>query len=144
MDRGKMMHSKTEIATRLDAIASTRLFGDGKWLVDREVATGLNEAIGAMGLQEQLSENTSRDTVLGKEVNLSLYMVFMGLWEPWEMVHILEEHGCLTRMKSIPYSICWNEAKSITSQRSKLACNRPIAITIDRHSSTEEDDVLWN
>jgi hypothetical protein len=95
MDRGKMMHSKTEIATRLDAIASTRLFGDGKWLVDREVATGLNEAIGAMGLQEQLSENTSRDTVLGKEVNLSLYMVFMGLWEPWEMVHILEEHGLL-------------------------------------------------
>jgi hypothetical protein len=88
-----MMHNKAEIATRLDTIASTRLFGDGRWLVDRETATGLNEALGAMGLQEQLSENTSRDTALGKEFNLSLHMVFMGLWEPWEMVHILEQHG---------------------------------------------------
>jgi hypothetical protein len=92
--------TKTEIATRLDAIASTRLFGDGKWLVDREAATALNGALEAMGLQEQLSENTSRDTPLGKEVNLSLHMVFMGLWEPWEMVHILADDGLIDEDES--------------------------------------------
>jgi hypothetical protein len=95
MKREKMMHNKTEIVTTLDTIASQRLFGDGRWLVDRAAAIELNEAINAMGLQEQVSENTSRDTALGKEVNLSLQMAFMGLWEPWDMIYVLEEHRLL-------------------------------------------------
>jgi hypothetical protein len=91
----RVMHNKTEIATRLDTIASTRLFGDGRWLVDPETAIALDEALNAMGLQEQLPKNSSRDTALGKEFNLSLQMVFMGLWEPWDMIHVLEEQRLL-------------------------------------------------
>jgi hypothetical protein len=77
------------------AIANTRLFGHEGWLADREAAIKLDEALQAMGLHEQVSANTFRNTTLGKEVDVDLHMVFMGLWEPWEMVLILEERGLL-------------------------------------------------
>jgi hypothetical protein len=32
---------------------------------------------------------------LGKGINVDLYEVFMGLWDPWDMIHILEKHGLL-------------------------------------------------
>jgi hypothetical protein len=86
---------KTAIATRLAVISSTRLFGEEQWLVDREAAIKLDEALQAMGLHEKVSANTFRNTTLGKEVDVDLHMVFMGLWEPWEMVLILEERGLL-------------------------------------------------
>jgi hypothetical protein len=114
--RGKLMHKKREIATRLAVISGTRLFGQEQWLVDREAAIKLNETLGAMGLCEQVSANTFRNTTLGNELKVDLYEVFMGLWEPWDMIHVLEEHGCSTRMKSIIYSICYNETKIIMSR----------------------------
>jgi hypothetical protein len=88
---------KTVIARRLAAIASTRLFGHEGWLVDREASIKLNEALQAMGLCEQVSANTSKNTTLGNEVDVDLHMVFMGLWAPWDMVIILEERGLLER-----------------------------------------------
>jgi hypothetical protein len=89
------MHKKHEIATRLAVISGTRLFGQEQWLVDREAAIKLNETLGAMGLREQVSANTFRNTTLGNELKVDLYEVFMGLWEPWDMIHVLEEHGLL-------------------------------------------------
>jgi hypothetical protein len=86
---------KTLIAGRLAAIASTRLFGHEGWLVDREASIKLNEALQAMGLCEQVSANTSKNTTLGNEVNVDLHMVFMGLWDPGDMVIILDQNGLL-------------------------------------------------
>jgi hypothetical protein len=86
---------KTEIATRLATIAGTRLFGHERWLADREAAIKLDEALRAMGLQEQVSLDTCRNTALGDELNVDLHMVFMGLWEPGDMVYILEKNGLL-------------------------------------------------
>ena len=86
---------KTAIATRLAMIASTRLFGHDGWLADREAAIKLDEALQAMGLQEQVSAKTFGSTAVGNEVNVDLHIVFMGLCEPWEMVHILEQNGLL-------------------------------------------------
>jgi hypothetical protein len=73
------MHKKHEIATRLAVISSTRLFGQEQWLVDREAAIKLNETLRAMGLCEQVSANTFRNTSLGNELKADLYEVFMGL-----------------------------------------------------------------
>jgi hypothetical protein len=89
------MDKKHEITTRLAVMSGTRLFGQEQWLVDREVAIKLDEALQAMGLYEQVSANTFRNTTLGKEVDVDLHMVFIGLSEPWEMIHVLEEHGLL-------------------------------------------------
>jgi len=89
------MDKKHEVTTRLATIASTRLFGHEGWLADREAAIKLNEALQAMGLREQVSANTFRNTSLGNELKVDLYEVFMGLWEPWDMIHVLEEHGLL-------------------------------------------------
>ena len=86
---------KTEIAMKLAMIGSTRLFGHDGWLADREVAFRLGETLHAMGLQEQVSANTFRNTTLGNAVNVDLHMVFMGLWEPSDMVHILKQYGLL-------------------------------------------------
>jgi hypothetical protein len=44
---------------------------------------------------ERVSANSFRITTLGKEVDAELHMVFMGLWEPGEMVLILKERGLL-------------------------------------------------
>jgi hypothetical protein len=85
---------KRDISTRLEAIVAVRLFGDGNWLVDRESGPALSKVLQEMGLEEQLPNDpkTTRSTSLGKEFNIDLQMVFMGLWEPWDMIFILEEH----------------------------------------------------
>jgi hypothetical protein len=89
------MDKKHEITTRLAVISGTRLFGQEQWLVDREAAIKLNETLGAMGLREQVSANTFRNSTFGNELKVDLHKVFMGLWEPWDMIHVLEEHGLL-------------------------------------------------
>src|SRR5262245_20004457 len=87
----KMMHQKTEIESQLEMIGRARLFGDGRWLVDAGAAGKLHQMLRQMGLNERVSDNSWRKTTLGKEVNLDLHMVFMGLWEPSDMVNVLED-----------------------------------------------------
>ena len=51
-----------------------------------------------MGLMEQVRDEplTWQITPLGKELNVDLFQVFLGLWCEWEVPLILEEHGLLT------------------------------------------------
>jgi hypothetical protein len=92
-----MSDCKREIWTRLETIAATRLFGDGDWLADLETASALSNLLQEMGLKEQVPNhpNTTRTTSLGKEFNVDLLMVFMGLWEPWDSIFVLEKHELL-------------------------------------------------
>jgi hypothetical protein len=76
------------------------------WLVCSRRATGftdserclaLSRMIVEMGLKEQVpgTKDTWRSTSFGKQVNLELIMVFLGLWDEWEMVSRLEENGLI-------------------------------------------------
>jgi len=74
-----------------------RLFGRCYWLADREACDALSRKLDDLGLQERVSgdEDTSRKRPLGNELPLDLIMVFLGLWDEWEMPNILERHGLI-------------------------------------------------
>jgi hypothetical protein len=50
-----------------------------------------------VGLDEVISDDgrTKRATAFGKEQHLELQMVFMGLWEPWDALWVLLDHGLI-------------------------------------------------
>jgi hypothetical protein len=89
---------RSEVIQTLHALIHERLFGGGPWLTDREITTALIKKLDALGLNEPVPEmpNTQRSTVLGREVNIELMQVFMGVWCEYEIPMILEEYGLLS------------------------------------------------
>jgi hypothetical protein len=88
------MHNGTEAT--LITLAATRLFDDNvTWPADRETADTLRRKLQEMGLEEQVSENTSRSTSLGLALNVDLQTVFMGQWDTYDMIIILGEYGLI-------------------------------------------------
>lgn len=75
----------------------TRLFGGRPWLADREACDALSRKLGELGLQERVPGDilSTRSTALGKELQLDLVMVFIGLWDELEMPMILEDYGLI-------------------------------------------------
>jgi hypothetical protein len=63
-----------------------------------------------MGLWEQDRDEplTWRITPLGKELNVELFQVFMGVWHEWDVPLILEEYGLLSESEFD--AICESEA----------------------------------
>lgn len=72
-----------------------RLFGNRPWLADREACDSISTRLDDLGLQQQVSDDTSRTTALGKELELDLVMVFVGLWDEWQVPSILEQYGLI-------------------------------------------------
>ena len=91
------MFNKTDVLTTIDTIVSTRLFGDGTWLVDaKPTANVLTRTLEELGLTETLPDGiTYRYTRLGKELDLDLQTVFMGLYDVGDAIMILEERNLL-------------------------------------------------
>jgi hypothetical protein len=50
-----------------------------------------------MGLEERVpgEKETWRSTPLGRELRSDLLMVFLGLWDEWEVPEILEHYGVI-------------------------------------------------
>jgi hypothetical protein len=87
------MLSKAQIMTTVDSLATRRLFTAEKWLSDCPITAGaLTATLETLGLVEQLP-NGGRSTSLGKEINIDLQAVFMGLWTPWSAVEILRNQN---------------------------------------------------
>jgi hypothetical protein len=88
--------TKAEILTRLDATVNERLFGDAGWHVGEagELAA-LHGALTEMGLQEQVpgERDAFQATALGKEIDVELHMVFIGLWDYGNALEILLDRG---------------------------------------------------
>jgi len=86
-----------ELAAKLDAIVVARLFGARPWLADSESCAALQRMIMQMGLEEQVpgEKDTWQSTSLGKQIHLDVIMVFLGLWESWDMIYQLEEYGLI-------------------------------------------------
>ena len=79
---------KCAVIQDLHLMMDARLFGDRPWLADRESYEALDKKLDEFGLQEHVpgTIDTTRSTTLGKEMKLDLVMVFIGLWDEWEMV----------------------------------------------------------
>jgi len=48
-----------------------------------------------MGLNERTGATTEQATPLGKELDVDLFMVFIGMWDPWEVPGILLDRGLI-------------------------------------------------
>ena len=96
--------TKAEIVAELEAMAWHRLFNCRHWLADRETVWAVDQKLIQMGLREQISSDTWRNSPLGKELDVDLFEVFMGLFDEWEVPYILEDHGLIDEWESD--SIC--------------------------------------
>ena len=65
-----------------------------------------------MGLVERVrvESQTWRTTPLGKELDVDLFHVFMGLFGEWDVPFILEKHGLLTESELDAIIECMSEA----------------------------------
>ena len=92
---------KQEFSQKLDTIVVSRLFGPGRWLIDRESSAALSRTLSSMKVQEDVpgETGTTRITALGAEVNLDLLSVFMGyLWE-WDIPDVLQKNSLIDELE---------------------------------------------
>jgi hypothetical protein len=106
--------NKAEIIAELENMVAARLFSGQPWLADRETISAYHRRLIQMGLVEQVCVEppTWRYTPLGKEVDIELFEVFMGLWYEWDVPFILEEYGLLDESEFDAISECTSEANA--------------------------------
>jgi hypothetical protein len=106
--------NKAEIIAELENMVAARLFSGQPWLAERETISAYHRKLIQMGLVEQvcIEPPTWRDTPLGKEVDIELYQVFIGLWYEWEVPLILEQHGFLNESEFDAIIECTSEANA--------------------------------
>jgi hypothetical protein len=90
--------NKAKIISELENMVVARLFGRQPWLADRETYSAVKRKLIQMGLVEVVSvqPQTWRATPLGKELDVDLFQVFMGIICEWDVPLILEEYGLLS------------------------------------------------
>jgi hypothetical protein len=106
--------NKAKIISELENMVVARLFGRQPWLADRETCSAVNRKLIQMGLMEVVGVEppTWRITPLGKELDVELFAVFMGLIHEWDVPLILEEHGLLNESEFDAIVECASEANA--------------------------------
>jgi hypothetical protein len=86
----------TEKPTARDRYASVR-WGQEQERENRETAAILGRKLEQMALEERVpgDAETWRSTPLGRELHSHLLMVFLGLWDEWEVPMILQDYGVI-------------------------------------------------
>jgi hypothetical protein len=93
--------TKAEIVAELEAMAWDRLFNSRHWLADRETFWAAHHKLIKMGVVEYFySSDTWRNTALGKELDVNLFAVFIGLFDTWEVPYILKHHRLIDECES--------------------------------------------
>ena len=109
--------NKAKIIAELENMVVTRLFGRQPWLADPETCDAVRRKLMQMGLVEQVRDEplnrklrqvgdepltqvgdeplTWQITPLGKELDVDLFEVFMGIKWKCDVPIILAEHGLL-------------------------------------------------
>jgi hypothetical protein len=89
--------NKAKIIAELENMVVARLFGRQPWLADRETCSALHRKLIQMGLVEVVcvEPETWRSSTLGKELDVDLFEVFLGLFDEWEVPMILEHYGLI-------------------------------------------------
>jgi hypothetical protein len=106
--------NKAEIIAELENMVVARLFGRRPGLADRETASVYHRKLIQMGLVEQVRDEpqTWRDTSLGKELDVELFQVFMGIFWEWEVPIILENYGLLDESEFDAICACMSETNA--------------------------------
>jgi len=94
--------NKAKIISELENIVVARLFGRQPWLADRETYSAVKRKLIQMGLVEVVSvePQTWRATPLGKELDVDLFQVFMGIIWEWDVVTILEDYRLIDKAEA--------------------------------------------
>jgi len=133
--------NKAKIISELENMVVTRLFGRRPWLADRETYSAVKRKLIQMGLVEQVRDEplnrkliqmglveqvgdeplTWQITPLGKELDLDLFEVFMGIKWKCDVPIILTEHGLLNESEFDAILECMSEANADLSGYVKRA-----------------------
>jgi hypothetical protein len=133
--------SKAKIISELENMVVARLFGRRPWLADRETYSAVKRKLIQMGLVEQVrDEPLSRKLIqmglveqvgdepltwqikpLGKELDVDLFEVFMGIKWKCDVPIILAEHGLLNESEFDAILECMSEVNADLSGYVKRA-----------------------
>ena len=141
--------NKAKIIAELENMVVTRLFGRQPWLADRETYSAVKRKLIQMGLVEQVRDEplnrkliqmglveqvgdepltqvgdeplTWQITPLGKELDVDLFEVFMGIKWKCDVPIILAEHGLLNESEFDAILECMSEANADLSGYVKRA-----------------------
>ena len=104
--------NKAEIIAELENMVAARLFSGQPWPADDETVSAYHQKLIEMGLLEQVraEPQTCRTTPLGKELDVDLFQVFMGITWEWEMPITLEQYGLLSESEADAIFECASEA----------------------------------
>ena len=94
--------NKAKIISELENMVVARLFGRQPWLADRETYSAVKRKLIQMGLVEVVSVEPQiwRATPLGKELDVDLFKVFMGIIYEWDVVTILEDYRLIDKAEA--------------------------------------------
>jgi hypothetical protein len=89
--------NKPTIIAELENMVVARLFSGQRWPADRETCAAIIRKLIQLGLWERISVEpcTWQITPLGKELDVDLFNVFLGIIEEWEVPIILERYGLI-------------------------------------------------
>ena len=115
--------NKAEIIAELEEMVAARLFGGQPWLADEETCSAVHRKLIQMGLVEQVRDEplTWQITPLGKELDVDLFEVFMGIKWKCDVPIILAEHGLLNELEFDAILECMSDANADLSGYVKRA-----------------------
>jgi hypothetical protein len=87
--------NRAQIIAELENMVVARLFSRQPWLADRETCAAIDRKLLELGLWERVSVERWQITPLGKELDVDLFFVFLGMIEEWEVPIILERYGLI-------------------------------------------------
>jgi hypothetical protein len=104
--------NKAKIIAELENMVVARLFSRHPWPADRETISAIDRKLLQMGLMEQVGDepNMWRITHLGKELDVELFEVFLGIICEWDVPIILERYGLLDESEVDAIFECTSEA----------------------------------
>ena len=93
--------NRAKIITELENMVVARLFSGRPWLADRETISAVDRKLIQMGLVElvRVEPKTWRLSPLGKELDVDLFLVFMGIFDECEVPGILEDYHLLDEFR---------------------------------------------
>ena len=93
--------NRSKVLMELHAMIDARLFDVHSWRGSKETNDATNRKLQRMGLEERVPGkiDSTRATAFGKEQNIDLIMVFIGLWAEWDMAVTLEKFGLINEQE---------------------------------------------